>query len=251
MPDNDRADENRMRSKTLPKAEKLENRRLFSVGLAGHVLAIRGNPREPNTITVGLAAGGQSITATVSYPGKSGTVTQTGTYAVGKVKSLQITGGNADDMIDISKAFGVLPVPTTIRTHNGNDSVTTGDESDKIICGGGFDTVTAGNGSDVIYAGHGPDTVIAGNGNDVFHGGPGHDDVTVGNGAGTFVDPYGYDTLNAGTGNDTFVVRNIKLDPVNSYNPAKDRLRKYVPPNTGSNSSDDGSLAGDILGALL
>jgi Ca2+-binding RTX toxin-like protein len=234
-----------------PAAERLESRRMFSVGLIGHVLAVRGNPHEPNTITVGLAAGGQSITATLTYPGKSGTVTQTGTYPVGKVKSLQIVGGNSNDVIDITQAFGTFAVPTQIHTRNGDDSVTTGDEPDKIICGAGFDTVAAGNGNDTIYAGHAPDTLTAGNGNDVFHGGPGHDDITAGNGADVFVDPYGYDTLTAGSGHDTFIVRNIKLDPVTTYDPAKDKLRKYVPPSSGGGSSSNSSLVGDILGALL
>jgi Ca2+-binding RTX toxin-like protein len=240
-----------MPAKPLPLIDPLESRLLFSIYVgAGHILSVHGAGGWPNTITVGLAPGGQSIEATVSYVTPKTTVTQTKTFALAKVRLLVIDGGNKADSITIDQTNGPFPRQAVIRSHNGNDTVLGGDESDKIILGTGVDVVNSGSGNDSIFAGRGPQTLVGGAGNDIFHGGSGPDDIQAGNGNNTLVDPVGGDTMMAGTGNDTFIVKNIKLNPVNDYDPTKDKLKKYVPPSTDSSSAGQ-SILNDLLDSYL
>ncbi len=213
-----------------PLIESLEQRQLMSISVVNHVLAVNGAMNEPDTIMFGLAPGGQSIYAELSYPTAQGLYSKTMTFPM-------------------SRNF---PILTHINTHNGNDTVVTGDEPDKVVLGKGVDSVTTGNGSDSLFAGAGSDTLVAGNGDDQLHAGPGHDTLIAGNGNNIFVDPYGHTTLQGGTGHDTYILIDFRLDPDNNYNPAKDKIKKYVPPSSGSSTSQTvqnilSSVFGDSL----
>ena len=213
--------------------ESLESRRMFAITLGhSHVLNVRGNPAAPNTITVGLAPGGTSIYADISWPTRKKVMTQTATFAISRgILQVTINGGNRADLITIDQTNGSFPIKTVILSHNGNDTVTAGDEPDKIVLGNGTDVVNSGNGKDNMYAGLGTDTLIGGSGNDVFHGSSrGHTNMIGGDGSNIFVDPHGTDTILGGSGKDTFILKNIQLDPDNNYDPAKDTIEQYVPP---------------------
>jgi Ca2+-binding RTX toxin-like protein len=241
-----------MASKPHPPIESLEPRQLFSIADgAGHILSVHGAGGFPNSITVGLMAGGQAVYATVSYTTPKKTVTQTKTFPLARVRLLIIDGGNKADTILIDQTNGLFPRQAVIRTHNGNDVVYGGDEQDKVILGTGNDLVNSGNGNDNLYAGRGLDTLLGGDGNDIFHGGRGPDDIEAGNGNNTLVDPVGYDTLLAGSGHDTFIVKSIALNPDNNYDPSKDTLVKYVPPSTNDNNNLGQTILNDLLDSYL
>ena len=232
--------------------ETLEDRRLMSISVVSHVLSVVGSPNHPNTIVVGLAPDLIDINVSLSYPqGKTiRTVTKTVPMSYG-FRMLSIKGGSQSDSITIDQTNGSFPLLTHITTGNGNDTVTCGDEADLVHCGNGIDAVVSGNGNDSIFAGKGPDTLVGGNGDDQLHTGKGHDMLVAGNGIDTFVDPYGYNTILGGTGPDTFILKNIKLDPDNSYDASKDTLKKYIPPSTSSSNPLNNSLLDGFLGSLL
>jgi Ca2+-binding RTX toxin-like protein len=232
--------------------ETLESRQLLSISLVHHVLAVQSPLRAPSTIEVGLNPGGASVYADISYNTRKGPYTQTRTFPLSDaIRLLSINGGNASDSITIDQTNGSFPIATRINTHNGNDTVTGGDEPDTIRCGNGIDDINSGNGNDVVYAGRGPDTLVGGNGDDTLHAGRGGDMLVTGSGNSVLIDPYGHNTLLGGSGNDTYVLKNIRLDPDNTYDPAKDTLRKYNPPaKQSSNFFDNPNLDG-FLGSLL
>jgi Ca2+-binding RTX toxin-like protein len=229
--------------------ELLEARHLLSITFGGHTLHVTGEQSLPNTITVGLTPGGQSVVADLQFTNRQGAlVDQTKTYPLSDVHLLIVTGGNKSDTITIDQTNGLFPVTDRIYLHNGNDTVTTGDEADQIFCGNGYDVVNTGNGNDTLIGGHGVDTLFSGNGNDYIRGGVrGHSDIVTGSGDNILIDPFGHDTLMAGSGADVFIVKNIHLDPVNDYDPNKDKLKHYTPPV----SSNGDSVGDDILNYLL
>jgi len=229
-----------------PCIESLESRQLMSISVVNHVLSINGSGKEPNTITFGLAPGGQSIYAELSYPTPKGQIyTESVTYPLTrKFRMVSVNGGNKSDSITVDQTNGPFNILTHINTHNGNDTVTGGAEADKVVLGNGIDVVNSGDGNDSLFAGKGPDTLVGGNGNDQLHSGPRHDTLIAGNGDNIFVDPYGHTTLQGGTGHDLYILIDFRLDPDNNYNAAKDKIKKYVPP-TKPNSTNQ--LINNIL----
>jgi Ca2+-binding RTX toxin-like protein len=189
--------------------QTLESRRLLSsVGLlSDHVLVVIGNQKSPNTITVGLAAGGGTIDVTVN--GSLSTFTAT------DVKKVRINGGEKADTITIDETNGAFLYPTFIDAEAGNDVVTGGSGPEVIESGHGVDTITAGNGNDYVF-GHGGDKITVGNGNDVVIGGDtasiGDDSITVGNGNDTVFGLAGGDTITLGSGNDNVYPSNDTIN---------------------------------------
>ena len=220
-----------------PYIESLEQRQLMSISVVNHVLSINGAMREPNTITFGLAPGGQSIYAELSYPTNNGIRTESATYPLSrKFRMVSVNGGNQADLITVDQTNGSFPILTHINTHNGNDTVTTGDEPDRIVLGNGIDSVNSGDGNDTLFSGRGHDTLVGGNGDDQLHSGQGHDTLIAGNGNNIFVDPFGHTTLQGGSGHDVYILIDFRLDPDNNYNPAKDKIKKYIPPSEPNNT---------------
>jgi Ca2+-binding RTX toxin-like protein len=225
----------------------------MSISVVNHVLAINGAGNQPNTITFGLNPGGQSIYAQVSYPTPKGIRTESATYPLSrKFRMVSVNGGNKADIITVDQTNGSFPILTHINAHNGSDTITTGDEPDRIVLGNGTDSVVTGNGNDTLFAGKGHDTLMAGNGNDQLHAGPGHDTLIAGNGNNIFVDPYGHTTLQGGSGHDTYILIDFRLDPDNNYNPAKDKIKKYVPPSQPNNTQQlINNIVSDYLGGFF
>jgi Ca2+-binding RTX toxin-like protein len=233
-----------------PCLESLEQRRLMSISVVNHVLSINGAGNEPNTIVFGLAPGGQSIYADLSYPKpKGGTFSQSMTYPLSrKFRMVSINGGNKNDSITVDQTNGLFSIVTHINTHNGNDTVIGGAEADRIVLGNGIDSVNSGDGNDSLFAGGGPDTLVGGNGNNQLHSGPGHDTLIAGNGENIYVDPYGHTTLQGGTGHDTYILTDLRLDPDNNYNSAKDTLKKWIAPSSPSATQQ---LLNNLLNSFL
>lgn len=188
---------------TIASMQPLESRTLLSAsavlhGPGHHVLVINGDPSTPNTIVVGLAAGGSQIDVTLN-----GGAPQTFTRS--DVHRVRIFGGSQADTITIDETNGKFPIRTFIDARAGNDTVTGGNANEVIVTGKGADSVTVGDGNDFIL-GHGTDTIVAGNGNDVIVGGVtnqvGSDLITVGNGNDTVFGLAGNDTITLGNGND-------------------------------------------------
>jgi Ca2+-binding RTX toxin-like protein len=231
--------------------EKLEQRQLMSISVVNHVLSINGAAKEPNTIEFGLSPGGQSIYVELSYPTAKGLIYNDAiTYPLTrKFRMVNVNGGNASDSITVDQTNGIFTILTHINTHNGNDTVTGGAEADRVILGNGIDVVNSGDGNDSLFAGKGHDTLIGGDGNDQLHSGPGHDALIAGNGDNIFVDPYGHTTLQGGSGHDTYILTDLRLDPDNNYDPAKDKIKKYVPPSSPNSTQQLlNSLLNDYLG---
>lgn len=231
--------------------ETLERRRLLSMTFNHHELTINGCGTAPNTIVVGVAPGDQSINATLTYPWHRTTRSFNVTIPLSMgIARVNINGGRLSDSITVNQTYGGFPVATHIVTGNGNDTVVAGDEISYVQCGNGIDVVSNGDASDTVLAGHGPDTIIAGNGSDHIRLGRGHDLVVAGNGTDTFTDAYGKNTISAGSGDDIYIMKNqnINLDTTD-YNPAKDKVKLYIPPSTGNDLTSE--IIGDVLDYLL
>jgi Ca2+-binding RTX toxin-like protein len=228
----------------------LENRRLLSgMRLTHGVIMIDGAGGAPNTITVGLAPDGESITATITYPVRKKPHTITKTIPLnGHIHYVNIHGGNRSDLITIDQTYGSFPLPARIVGGGGQDTIYGGDERDYILEGSGKDYVDAGAGNDTILVGHGNDTLLGGLGNDKIHGGAGHNMLDGGEGNDTLFALSGHDTLMGGDGNNVFAVRkNLKNFPVNDYTASKDEIHK-IPVGNGGDNSYLKDLLNNILG---
>ncbi|OHU88453.1 MULTISPECIES: calcium-binding protein [Pseudoalteromonas] len=126
---------------------------------------------------------------------------------------------------------------------NGNDTITTGSQQDRVYGGAGNDTIygRAGNdmlhgqdGSDVIYGGYGNDHITGGNDHDQLFGDQ-NDDVIVGdNGGDLLIGGQGSDLLMGGNDND-YLGGGCRLANANNG---------YIYEQSGCNSNSDG---GDTL----
>ena len=110
------------------------------------------------------------------------------------LKPVLVFSGAGDDSI----AHGAsLPIPMTVNTGTGNDTVTGGPA---------VDTLTGSSGSDVLRGGDGTDTLRGSSGDDTLDGGPGRDDNLFGqSGNDRLLGGDGdSDDLDGGSGADTF-----------------------------------------------
>ena len=205
--------------------ESLETRRLLStVTLGSHgLLKVRGDAGAMNVITVTNDTDPTMIDVSVTGTKANGTPTAplSQTFTKANVLAVLIIGGAKADTISVGQTNGAFAIPTAIFSGPGNDTVTTGAESDTITASGGNDTVNSGEGNDIVrggqgddsitvdggndkvHGGSGNDVITAGNGNDTITGGPGNDSVTAGNGSDLLFGGTGNDTVTAGNGNDT------------------------------------------------
>ncbi len=87
-----------------------------------------------------------------------------------------------------------------IRTHTGDDTVTSGPLPDLIHGGEGKDLLDGGAGDDTIDGGPGPDTITGGPGDDILFDGPGDDIVDAGVGDDTVISTPGSDDVFTDTG---------------------------------------------------
>jgi hypothetical protein len=141
------------------------------------VLAIGGDPKVNNTISVSLSSDHKQINVTVNGKAHS-------PFAASSVTDVIVAGGPKNDTINIALAAATLKHPVVIFGLDGNDKITAGGERDLIFAGAGNDTVTAGAGNDAVVAGPGKDVVHGGDGNDSLWG---DKDDTLDGGSGTNV----------------------------------------------------------------
>ena len=236
---------------TRPPLESLEARRLFAaITFGGHTLTVTGSGSIGNTITVGLAPGGQSVVATVAYD-TGGGMTATPhliskTVALSGLKRLHITGSAGADTITIDQTNGSFTVPATITGGAGNDTITCGDEPDRVYGDAGSDSINGGAGNDFLFGGKGADALIGGPGND-YLAGDGNTDYLEGDaGNDTLHDAVGPDTVLGGTGDNVFEIHSLKRDADNDFDPSTDKLKLIAAPGHGDDNDDTG-----ILGQLF
>ncbi len=148
-----------------------------------------------------------------------------GTFPASSLQSIVITGGDAENNIDLSGVTSAeFTALTSISVDAGNgddsilgsndfgDSLVGGDGADTLDGQGGANTLDGGDGEDVIRGGTGIDIINGGDGADTIDAGAGNDNVDAGNGSdlvnlGVGDDVMngqnGEDTINGGAGNDT------------------------------------------------
>jgi Ca2+-binding RTX toxin-like protein len=205
----------------------LESRRLLSgASVHNHVLRVVGDAVNNNTINVNNSADGLSIDVDITSV-TANHVTKN--FHASFLRSLGITkitiaGGRRADTINVAQVNGSIGIRTRIDSHQGADTITTGDEADVIYAGLGADTVHAGSGNDLVYGGNGDDKLFGEDGNDTVWGGNGNDDVEGGNGDDKLGGVLGANTLMGGAGHDTFVVKSLADNPTNDFNSAEDTL---------------------------
>ena len=218
--------------------ESLEARQLFAgVSLSGKSLIVNGQSNLPNTITVGLTPGGQSVIATVVYQTLAGVQTKSGVFLVGQLKNVHINGGAKNDLITIDQTDGSFPLSTTILAGSGNDTVYGGDEPDVIRGNAGNDFIDAGAGNDKVVGGYGNDTLIGGLGDDTLRGNMGHDYENGGEGDDRLIDFGSKQTLIGGDGVDRFVVQGIKRD-TSDYDKTIDKITRVAFPSNSESFLD-------------
>jgi Ca2+-binding RTX toxin-like protein len=151
----------------------------------------------------GLVPGRFSSTITLG----NGTETVDGTDGTDTVTAAAVSTVNAD----------------TVRTLDGDDSITTGNGSDIVNGGNGADTIVANDGNNILNggefadddAGDGNDTITGGPVIDTIDGGLGDDTLNGGGDSDQLDGRRGNDTINAGAGDDTDVDGGPGDDTVN------------------------------------
>src|SRR5438477_7097056 len=188
-----------------PVVEALENRQMLSASL------LRG------ALKIGGTAGDDVITVGINPSNKAQIIVNDGVktskFSKSLVKSISIVTGDGADKITVGSG---IKAQITIKSGEGNDTVSGGAGREIIFGAGGADVLSGGGGSDQIQAGDGNDTVDGGSGNDFLYGDGGDDVITGGAGndvlAGDLEDTLvssgappmiaGNDRLDGGDGND-------------------------------------------------
>ncbi|WAR43265.1 calcium-binding protein [Methylomonas rapida] len=114
-----------------------------------------------------------------------------------QVENFQFADGTVLSATALLNTKGVDTVGT-----DGNDSILSGAEIDRIIGGLGNDTINAGAGDDIVSGDDGNDVLNGQDGNDQLDGGLGDDTISGGNGNDVLLGGSGNNTLNGDAGND-------------------------------------------------
>lgn len=146
--------------------ESLEDRRLMAatVSVVGRELRVVGDAQQRNRLSVDLR--GSAVVVTANGVQRS--------FARSALASVSITGGAADDWIEVAKA---LTLPATIRGGGSYDVIQGGGGPDTVYGGPGPDSITGRGGRDVMYGEDGDDWISGTAGLDTAFGGPGNDKV--------------------------------------------------------------------------
>src|SRR5205823_8915763 len=186
-----------------PVVEALENRQMLSASLLRGVLKIGGTAGDD---VINVSA---SRTQIIVNDG-----VKTSKFTKTLVKTISILTGDGADHITVNSG---IKAQITIKSGEGNDTVTGGSGREVIFGAGGADVLSGGGGSDQIQGGDGNDSIDGGSGNDYLYGDAGDDNLTGGAGndvlGGDSEDTLvftgqppstviGNDNLNGGDGND-------------------------------------------------
>jgi Ca2+-binding RTX toxin-like protein len=185
--------------------ERLEVRALPASSVlfvAGSELNISLNVRD--NVSVGSLSG--AVVVQIGPDGGQLQPVALGTLSASSVRSIVITGGDAENTIDLSgvtsAAFTNL-TSISVNAGNGNDSILGSDDFNDSLSGGdGADTIDGQAGSDVLDGGNGADVIRGGVGNDTINGGDGSDNIDAGVGNDNVDAGNGSDLVNLGDGDD-------------------------------------------------
>lgn len=121
------------------------------------------------------------------------------------IQSLIIVGGDADDIIDLSRLSSSMYshlMNVTLIAGAGDDTVRGTFLSETISGGAGNDSLRGGDGNDLLIGDEGSDTLDGEDGNDDLRGGIGNDSLLGGFGIDSLIGDNGNDTLAGEKGND-------------------------------------------------
>ena len=231
--------------------EPLESRRLLaSIVLQDHTLTVHGMADIGSSISVGFAAGGTSIAASVTWTTGRGRHARAHVDAEAfplddDISLVRVYGGTRADYIQIDQTYSSFPIMAQLYGEDGRDTIIGGDEPDLIVGGNGNDLLMGGAGSDTLLGQGGNDTLIGGDGGDYLDGRRGRDVEEGGDGPDTIHDPFGPDTILGGAGPTTFQINSLKTDKDNDYNVTKDTVTLIPIPGTVSDNNNG------FLGGLL
>src|SRR5215204_1553385 len=95
------------------------------------------------------------------------------------IAGFEVNAGGGSDIVFFTSD---IPVPVTVRGGAGDDKLSGGDASDKIIGGPDDDALIGRRGADWILGGPGRDRLVGGAGDDMLRGGPERDKLVGGPG---------------------------------------------------------------------
>ncbi|MCV2884500.1 hypothetical protein OE749_07325 [Aestuariibacter sp. AA17] len=121
-----------------------------------------------------------------------------------------IRTGDGNDSITITKSDGVY-----VSSRGGDDLIIGGKSHDRLNGGAGDDRIFGENGDDTISGGNGKDLLKGGRGNDFLKGGKGNDRLNGG---------FGNDILKGGGGFDTFIISE-GADVIKDFVIGEDKLK--------------------------
>ena len=238
---------------TRPLVEPLETRRLYAaIGFGRHVLTVTGGGRTANVVTVGLSADGTAVVATDAYQVGHGAVTSPAIVSKsfplsGDIRLIRIRGGGAADTITVDQTNGSFTIPALISGGGGDDTITCGDEPDRVFGNAGSDSINGGGGNDQLFGGASADALVGGDGDDYLAGQGGHDLMQGDAGQDTLHDAAGPDTVFGGAGADVFQIHSLKREKANDFDKAEDKLRLIAAPGRFTNNDDDDGGLGDLF----
>jgi Ca2+-binding RTX toxin-like protein len=140
-------------------------------------------------------------TGDVDFTLTSSAMTGHGTDVVVNVESAILTGGDSDNVIDISGLMASYP--PTLDGGGGNDQLIGSSFVDLLRGQDGNDTLTGGEGNDILQGGAGNDIILGGLGDDQITGGNNDDGLSGGSGNDTLFGGSGQDTAYGGSGDDS------------------------------------------------
>jgi len=122
--------------------------------------------------------------------------------------SVNVLGGNGNDMITLNSIADVRALILVIDGQVGDDTISAmnalfGNSLVSLNGGAGNDTITGGGDSDIINGGDGEDLLSGNADGDLIDGGDGNDVINGDDGSDTLLGNIGNDTVNGGDGNDS------------------------------------------------
>jgi Ca2+-binding RTX toxin-like protein len=122
--------------------------------------------------------------------------------------SVNVLGGNGNDMITLNSIADVRALILVIDGQVGDDTISAmnalfGNSLVSLNGGAGNDTITGGGDSDIINGGDGDDLLSGNADGDLIDGGDGNDVINGDDGSDTLLGNIGNDTVNGGDGNDS------------------------------------------------
>lgn len=156
------------------KFESLEQRRLLSVSIAGHVAEHITLNSAGSLVVRGTSHADHISIKTVGSRVRVGVDDGVAYYTSTKVKAIIVAGGKGDDSIAANSTLDEV-----ISGGDGNDTISSGSGDDNISGDAGDDSILAGAGDDTCHGGLGDDHIRGGSGTNDLSGDDGDDDISI------------------------------------------------------------------------